>query len=539
MHFEKYYYYFDFDKNDLKEALIKFIELKQENQKLKFVLIVDAGFIKNDEEIKQIVSFVNKIVSSGILPNDLIVSVEANGYRYKNEEWVKIIKLADLLKSKNIEFGFEDQRRTWSVEEVDNANSVIVGTADYIRQRKLSPFEALLDAYLTVTTRDYKHEENQDHTSESRSVFGVLNSDKIVCAGYSQFLKALIDEVGEDNLKIYINHVETSEDDKTLKGWHANVIVYVNDEKYGINGYYYLDPTWDCGTKKKKSINYFMIPLGDIENFKRPFIRNAKYLIKEDEEETKKPSVKKNDNIFNARSYPRISFTKDGFEYSWRFIYDYLNLFPEEAKKFSDMFSNEKLDMAEIRYITIEEQLKLLGTIKQSLDLNKVVDNRVAIQIYAHLQRMIEKQNISELDNFKNAIDKLQNQENGSKISEIIEKIESFLVKKQNKALEDIEENEGVMDLQQLAYHLFSMSNVNRDIDKVLLKSSKPVEIGCLMMALKKCYKSRIPNINDLEVNKIIHDIILRAAQTRKEVFDRFNSSELNEYLESSSFNND
>ena len=90
-----------------------------------------------------------------------------------------------------IVFGFEYMDRTFTVNEVESANSKINKIVDKIRKEKLSPFECLLAGYLVVTGREYMEEDETEHASKSRSVYGVLNNDEIKKQVLEMYLKDL------------------------------------------------------------------------------------------------------------------------------------------------------------------------------------------------------------------------------------------------------------------------------------------------------------------------------------------------------------
>ena len=156
-----------------------------------------------NEKVKQ---FIDTLVSKGVKPTDIIISVDAyeKSKLFKKEDWQKLIELQEKYKKHGITFGVEDMSRTWSLEEVANANNSITEIAHKkIRKNEFSPLEKLLCAYINVKNHEYKSEGENEHYSQSRSIYGVLNSDKIVCVGYSELLKAIIEQVGDENIKVF------------------------------------------------------------------------------------------------------------------------------------------------------------------------------------------------------------------------------------------------------------------------------------------------------------------------------------------------
>ena len=50
--------------------------------------------------------------------------------------------------------------------------------------KRLTPLEALLWCYITATKRSYNAESEDEGSGMSRSIYGVLSSNRIVCVGY-------------------------------------------------------------------------------------------------------------------------------------------------------------------------------------------------------------------------------------------------------------------------------------------------------------------------------------------------------------------
>lgn len=113
--------------------------------------------------------------------------------------------------------------------------------AEHIKKLDLSPMEQVMYAYDMVRSRIYKKEGKKQNPSTSRDLSKVLFGDRIVCAGYSQVFMAIIKKLGMNSN--YIDMMPTKE--KNNGNGHERNIVYINDPKYGIDGVYYFDTTWD------------------------------------------------------------------------------------------------------------------------------------------------------------------------------------------------------------------------------------------------------------------------------------------------------
>lgn len=130
----------------------------------------------------------------------------------------------------------------------------------------LSPFEKYLYAY-NITKHFKEYNESEEDKQKSRDLYKILDNEYMVCVGYSKLLGDLLDKLGIPNYSMNVT-VETGLDDvpedalvipdyienKKTKEVHEVVIngegharrkVHIVDSKYGIDGYYFADPTWD------------------------------------------------------------------------------------------------------------------------------------------------------------------------------------------------------------------------------------------------------------------------------------------------------
>lgn len=117
-----------------------------------------------------------------------------------------------------------------------------------INRYNLSPFEICIFVNDLIKERPYKEnnfsidnnisqEEIWNNSVNSRSIMKVLKNDEIVCAGFSNLFSAVLDYVGIKSITIdYVPKL------KKENGHMAN-IVYINDNKYNVNGLYEIDTT--------------------------------------------------------------------------------------------------------------------------------------------------------------------------------------------------------------------------------------------------------------------------------------------------------
>lgn len=118
----------------------------------------------------------------------------------------------------------------------------------------LSPFERYIYAYNVV--KQYKqYKENEKNKSASRELYAILENEYMVCVGYSHMLEDLLNKSGIKSIyrSMGIDDSYDKKDEKEVVNinWngHARRFVYINDPKYGIDGFYVADPTWDNDLK--------------------------------------------------------------------------------------------------------------------------------------------------------------------------------------------------------------------------------------------------------------------------------------------------
>lgn len=250
----------------------------------KIVITIKKSSI-NTENLQMLKIFAEKILSNELNVSICIHDQQKNDdfnidYLYSNDQINKIIDLNNYL----LEKGMKDQIRfkenslvdsdidlltTWSLDDVIKANKNIDNVVEYIKKNNYSPFEAMTYIH-TYVTSNFKYTEGQ--LEECRSIVGAYQG-KIVCAGYSSLVKAIVDKLNDPNLQcecigadLYKKHFFRYE----LEGGHAHNLIHINDEKYGIKGHYMEDTCWDAKNDyypDGKGFAYFMYPITDLECF--------------------------------------------------------------------------------------------------------------------------------------------------------------------------------------------------------------------------------------------------------------------------------
>lgn len=130
----------------------------------------------------------------------------------------------------------EDYKRT-----IDKIRTIV----DKIKGFSLSPLEQVMYAYDMVRDREFKRENSWEDLRISRDLSTVLFGDRIVCEGFSNELKSILENLGIRC--VGCDYVEAT----NSKSGHRRLAIYIKDDKYDVDGVYLFDPTWDA----KKSGN--------------------------------------------------------------------------------------------------------------------------------------------------------------------------------------------------------------------------------------------------------------------------------------------
>ena len=173
---------------------------------------------------------------------------------------------------------FNNINRITNFENVEvNLVGSVHSLAEYVKYEKrlidlilpamnYSPFEKYLYAY-NQTKKFKKYKENNDDKTSARDLYQIFDNEYMVCVGYSKLLGDLLDKLGignyEDSVSVDVGLDNISNEDmvlpdfvydeksgelkevKTEAAGHARRMAHIVDPKYGIDGYYFMDPTWD------------------------------------------------------------------------------------------------------------------------------------------------------------------------------------------------------------------------------------------------------------------------------------------------------
>lgn len=158
----------------------------------------------------------------------------------------------------NINFMYDNGESVFSLSEIIESEHNFEHMVNMIKEKNFSPLEQLIAVYdIAKIFKPYKKASNDFVlSSQSRSLFEYLHNDFMVCAGYSN----LIVNMG------YRLNARYSEIGLQAHEPHSRNYVNIVDKKYGIDGYYVVEPTWEQSGKasgiyepERSSYNYFLL----------------------------------------------------------------------------------------------------------------------------------------------------------------------------------------------------------------------------------------------------------------------------------------
>ncbi|MBP3582006.1 MAG: hypothetical protein J6J33_04575 [Clostridia bacterium] len=207
---------------------------------------------------------IDKFVGLGYIPK---IKIDFNNFDYTARDFENFINLEDYSKKQGLEIGFFEDNVEYSLDETLSAYVKCKGFAEYVKETNASPFEKYLMIYRYISS--FVYSENEDKPKSSRRIISVMNSTDIVCVGYSKLLQYMCKEVG---IFCETQHLDVYNEKTKKAGSHQNNIVYLKDEKYGIDGLYYADACWDSIKTRKEPFlqyNYALLPLSDAYKFRK------------------------------------------------------------------------------------------------------------------------------------------------------------------------------------------------------------------------------------------------------------------------------
>lgn len=237
--------------------------------------IIEIQFFKSKNSLNlQMVQEVIKTLKESNYNNINIKYITENFDTINNEQCKELEIINNfILKEINQELIISsDSFDGYEFSKVINANRKITSFVDNIKNSPYSTFEKLMLVYEFATKFVYNEVNENESKGISRHWITVLNTDKIVCVGYASIMKELCSRIfDEKELKIFEQSLMVEDQDKAEPTGHANNAVYIKDEKYGIDGIFYLDSCWDSARSSddiRYCYSFCCLPFQDLIHIK-------------------------------------------------------------------------------------------------------------------------------------------------------------------------------------------------------------------------------------------------------------------------------
>lgn len=250
------------------------ILLKTSNSDLNLKKLYDNIIKTKDEIVKDF-----DIKEKGTL--EISFNINKDGLKNKLLEFVKKYKdfniviyeknfkdIIDALGNENypnLKIEFPNSEKPISYKEFYDMYQKLIDIIDFVKHYNLSQLEQIMLVYDIVKSNKYKREDSGEDYSTSRDLNKIISNDKIVCVGFSNLMAFIL-----TNLDIKCKSAIYDYSDKNNIG-HQRNFVHLIDNKYNIDGIFFLDATWDS----RKNDGY----LDNYQFFLKPF-RFFKFITK-------------------------------------------------------------------------------------------------------------------------------------------------------------------------------------------------------------------------------------------------------------------
>ena len=229
---------------------------------------------KNNEieyagDLSKLKVFTIMIKELGLNPNNIFLRLENKDYDYRLFKGIDLPIIID----------YGDEYSNATVEEFITMRETINYYKELITSSNLSPLEQITFAYDIIKSFDYQEAEIG---SDSRSMHKIVNSGKIVCVGYAQFLKQVLKELGFKIETFDVNSPDRYGSYPDPFDNHERNVIRIDDDKYNVHMIAACDPTWDSGTPDINTYRFSdknATTLADINNL----ISYINFIIPKDE----------------------------------------------------------------------------------------------------------------------------------------------------------------------------------------------------------------------------------------------------------------
>lgn len=175
------------------------------------------------------------------------------------------------------------ENKIWNVKTIIDANSYIENICKKIKQKNLSPAEALSFIHLQIQSLvKYSPSKQTSWCSNDQLFVGAfLEKPEFVCLGRCSLMKHIIDTLNLNELSCNIVALTTFNLETSVKEEHARLHILLKDKKYHIDDEFYDDATWDCidETDEIKYAHLFMPKNCHLEDMSKYDFYNFDYKV--------------------------------------------------------------------------------------------------------------------------------------------------------------------------------------------------------------------------------------------------------------------
>lgn len=236
---------------DLEDSIDTSIEMTDDTDSLNFYnqckskmseLLKNAEYVVFGFEMDEIAKYIK---NNPVLKTKKILFTDIYDL---DPEIIKKLERAFGSETSNIYFDVAGNSSFIGFREYNDTIKTIDNMVQEIERFNFSPFEKIMYVYDLVRNKVYVEVGEDEDKLNSRTLSSALLGDKIVCVGYARIFKTLLKKLGIHSREMHLYYPDRS-------GGHARNEIYIKDEKYGVDGVYYFDPTWDS-KKDENDISY-------------------------------------------------------------------------------------------------------------------------------------------------------------------------------------------------------------------------------------------------------------------------------------------
>ena len=203
------------------------------------------------------------------------IIVDAENRNFNEAEFGFFFELESKLNKHGLVLSFDGgYKNDYTLTELLQADTLLDSLINKINSSDFSPFEKYIFIYHYLAGKKYKDEDVLgEDIYKPRDIIAVMNSDYIVCEGYSRLMKYLCDNVG---ITCICQLLKNNDDQEK----HMNNLVYLDDNQYDIHGLYYSDVTWDnIGNDRNHTFTFCLIPIEDVDKIRLKLVFDPFYMF--------------------------------------------------------------------------------------------------------------------------------------------------------------------------------------------------------------------------------------------------------------------